>query len=76
MLIDTGSTHNFLDPSMAKKLGCVMLPSGNSRVLVADGNKLKVEARVAQFQWDFQGTSFTDDFMVIPLNSCDVVLGV
>ncbi|CAA7034449.1 unnamed protein product [Microthlaspi erraticum] len=76
MLVDSGSTHNFLDVSMARKLGCKLLPSGNSRVLVADGNRLKVDARVAQFQWDFQGTSFTDDFMIIPLNGCDVVLGV
>ncbi|CAA7028426.1 unnamed protein product [Microthlaspi erraticum] len=76
MLVDSGSTHNFLDVSIAKKLSCKMLPSGNSRVVVADGNRLKVEAGVAQFQWDFQGTSFTDDFMVIPLNGCDVVLGV
>lgn len=76
ILIDSGSTHNFLNSQVAAKLGCCMLAAGNAKVQVADGNKLDVRAKVKKFKWNFQGTNFIADFMVIPLNGCDVVLGV
>lgn len=31
---------------------------------------------VDKFHWDFQGASFTDDFLIIPLDGCDMVLDV
>lgn len=43
-LIDSGSTHNFMDTVVAEKLGCEMKPAGISRVTVADGRKLGVSA--------------------------------
>lgn len=76
ILVDSRSTHNFLDIQVAEKLGRRLLPSGNARVKVAGGNRLNVKGKVDKLQWDFQETSFVADFMVIPLIGCDVVLGV
>ncbi|XP_020890755.1 uncharacterized protein LOC110230884 [Arabidopsis lyrata subsp. lyrata] len=36
MLVDSGSTHNFMDPQIAAKLGCSLMSSENARVRVAD----------------------------------------
>lgn len=76
ILIDSGSTHNFIDRKVAEKLGLRMLPVGNSRVKVADGNKIGVHAKVEKFCWNIQGTTFQSDIMVIPLGGFDMVLGV
>lgn len=67
ILIDSGSTHNFLDQRIAERLGCKMQDVGARRVKVADGNKLKVRAKVDSFQWTFQNETFKEDMMVIPL---------
>ncbi|GJY93232.1 reverse transcriptase [Tanacetum coccineum] len=40
ILVDCGSTHNFLDKNMAKKLGCSIRPTGPLAVIVVDGNNL------------------------------------
>lgn len=76
VLVDSGSTHNFIDPKVAMKLNCTILPTGLARVAVADGSKLAVSGRVSNLQWNFQHNSFIADFMVIPLGGCDMVLGV
>ncbi|XP_010491426.2 PREDICTED: uncharacterized protein LOC104769009 [Camelina sativa] len=76
ILLDTGSTHNFINPSTAKALGVTVQSAGVARVAVADGSKLGVQGKVSQFKWSFQGTAFKDDFMLIPLGGCDMVLGV
>lgn len=76
VLIDSGSTHNFVDKNVASKLGCTLLPPGQSSVAVAGGGKLEVSARIKKLQWNFQHNVFDADFMVIPLGGCDMVLGV
>ncbi|KAG7559778.1 Aspartic peptidase domain superfamily [Arabidopsis thaliana x Arabidopsis arenosa] len=76
VLLDSGSTHNFMDPKAAECLGVKQKPAGMTRVSVADGSQLQVLGKVDQFKWEFQGTPFQADFMIIPLGGCDVVLGV
>lgn len=76
ILIDSGSTHNFVDPKIAAKLGCTLTPAGITRVAVADGRKLGLTSKVETFQWRFGGTDFMDEVMVLPLGNCDMVLGV
>ncbi|KAG7572601.1 Neutral/alkaline non-lysosomal ceramidase C-terminal [Arabidopsis suecica] len=76
ILLDSGSTHNFMDVKVASKLGCSIQRSGLKEVAVADGGRIGVHGKVDQFHWKFHTTSFVDDFMLIPLGGCDVVLGV
>jgi len=76
VLLDTGSTHNFMDPKTAELLGVKLSSAGCSTVYVADGSQLGVRSKVDKFKWEFHGSNFQADFMVIPLGNCDVVLGV
>ncbi|XP_029130601.1 uncharacterized protein LOC114916981 [Cajanus cajan] len=76
VLIDSGSTHNFLDIEVAKRLGCRIDAFDSLSVVVADGTKINVSAVVRGFQWTIQQTKFTSDMLLIPLGCCDLVLGV
>lgn len=49
ILIDSGSTHNFMDEKVAKKLGCISNATELTKVDVADGRKLQVNGIVEQF---------------------------
>lgn len=75
-LVDTGSTHNFLDPITAKKLGCVTQNAKPIKVTVADGNQLLSKAKCQEFQWEVQGNKFQTEMRLLSLGGCDVVLGV
>lgn len=44
ILIDSGSTHNFLDETMAIKLGCKMANTRPMSVSIADGSQLMTRA--------------------------------
>ncbi|KAA8547400.1 hypothetical protein F0562_003736 [Nyssa sinensis] len=76
ILIDSGSTHNFLDPAMAKRTGASIQFTNPLTVVVADGTKLQSKVVVKDFQWVMQGTTFTANMRLLPLGGCDMVLGV
>lgn len=76
ILIDSGSTHNFLDIEMAKQLRCSLQSIPSQAVTVADGNHLACQHMCPGFSWKFQGHKFTTDAMLISLGSCDMVLGI
>lgn len=76
ILIDSGSTHNFLDLSLAKKLGCEWKNMEPQAVTVADGNHIMCPHQCKEFSSEMQGKQFLTDVMLIPLGSCDMVLGI
>ncbi|XP_074265326.1 uncharacterized protein LOC141587757 [Silene latifolia] len=76
ILIDSGSTHNFLDENTARKLGCKVVPSYPVAVSVANGESIYSKNVVKQFSWQLQGETFQTDIMLVPLGTCDMVLGV
>ena len=76
VLIDSGSTHNFMDTKIAEMLGCKVKEAGRMKVAVADGNRIAVTGKIENFRWEFQGQQFLSAFMVIPLGGHDMVLGV
>ena len=49
ILVDSGSTHNFLDPKTAKQVGCQLIPTSNLMVTVADGSKVSSNATCPGF---------------------------
>lgn len=76
ILLDSGSTHNFLDVNLAKKLGCRMEPIAMQAVTIADGNQLQCQYICRNFTWQMHGTEFVSDVLLIPLGGCDLVLGI
>ncbi|XP_026450774.1 uncharacterized protein LOC113350886 [Papaver somniferum] len=61
ILVDSGSTHSFIDPELAKLSGCLVEPTATFQVVVADGNKLVSSSRCPEFQWEMQGHKFQFD---------------
>ena len=76
ILIDSDSTHNFLNTKMTKKLGCKVEEIGPMKVDVANGNSLACVAMCRGLTWTLQRSKFTKDVLLLPLENCDMVLGV
>ncbi|GJR37812.1 RNA-directed DNA polymerase like protein [Tanacetum coccineum] len=76
ILVDCGSTHNFLNKGMAKRLGCNIRTTCPLAVTVAGRNHLVSDSECKDFKWHFGNTLFTTDIMLLPLGGCDMVLGI
>jgi hypothetical protein len=76
ILIDSGSTHNFLDSKLAALLGLMPKSEEVIRVKVANGQEIVSSGRNDGVPLKLQGTQFHIDFFVLPLAGCDVVLGI
>uniref|UniRef100_A0A803KXU1 MADS-box domain-containing protein n=1 Tax=Chenopodium quinoa TaxID=63459 RepID=A0A803KXU1_CHEQI len=76
VLIDSGSTHNFLDIDVARRLGCKIDSISPQAVTVADGNHLACQNVCKGFKWSIQGNEFVSDVLLLSLGSCDMVLGI
>lgn len=59
ILIDSGSTHNFLDRTVAKKKkNCKIQHVSPMTVSVADGTKIINDDICQQLKWNMQGEEF------------------
>ncbi|KAI4340580.1 hypothetical protein MLD38_025400 [Melastoma candidum] len=58
ILVDSGSTHNFLDLGVAKQIGCVVKNTTSKSVMVANGEKMPCSMMVPDFEWEMQGESY------------------
>ena len=76
LLIDSGSTHNFIDQAVAKRLRCLTKAVTGVSVTVANGEILKAQEVCELIKWETQGLTQFTDFLVLPLMGCDLVLGV
>jgi hypothetical protein len=76
VLFDSGSTHNFLDPTILPKLFLPIDTAVQLQVRVANGARVTSAGRCYSVSLKIQGHLFTADFYVLPLGGCDVVLGV
>jgi len=76
ILIDSGSTHNFLNLATAKKLHCVIKKIPPLQVGVANEQYLLCPAMCKDFSWSLLGETFTTDVMLVTLGNYDMVLGI
>lgn len=76
ILIDSGSTHNFLDLAVAKRLGCSLQRVVTQRVMVANENQMECSARIKGFVWTIQGKQFEANVLLMQLKGCEIILGV
>ncbi|XP_026398639.1 uncharacterized protein LOC113294465 [Papaver somniferum] len=75
ILVDTGSTTSFIDCALAAKLNCKVEYIAHMLVTVANGEKTVSTCTCPQLSWTTQGSRFTEDFRLLPLGGCDMVLG-
>ena len=64
ILIDTGSTHNFLNQEVVKRSGIETTVTDPLTVFVADGTKMISRAACKGFKWEMQGVIFQTDMRV------------
>ncbi|XP_052203128.1 uncharacterized protein LOC127808594 [Diospyros lotus] len=76
ILIDSRSTHSFLDESMAEKLKCPLTGTIPLSVTVANGQRVLSNFTCKGFCWEMQGEKFETDLKLLQLGGCHVVLGV
>lgn len=75
MLLDSGSTTNFINTDLLWRLQLVTVPSPHMWVLVANGDRVPYEG----VAWSVAlaiGTEFTIDRFGISLGEFDLILGV
>ncbi|XP_077242128.1 uncharacterized protein LOC143882535 [Tasmannia lanceolata] len=76
VLVDGGSTHNFIQERVAKFLGLPINHSPHFKVQVGNGQFLTCQGMCSNIQIHIQHHSFTTDLFVISLQGVDVILGV
>lgn len=76
ILIDSGSTHNFVDPVVVQKAKLLVDSSHTLAVTVANGDKVKSEGKLYNLKLRLQGHTFAIDAYVLVLGGCDMVFGV
>ncbi|RVW71683.1 Transposon Ty3-I Gag-Pol polyprotein [Vitis vinifera] len=75
VLIDSGSSHNFLSSKVAKRVDCCWQKARGIRVTVANGQELHCTALCSDFRWRMQGQEFITEVYVLPLETYDLILG-
>lgn len=76
VLVDGGSTHNFVQTRAAKHLRLPVESIHPISVMVGSGQRLRSEGVVRQHSLEIQGSTLVEDFYVLPFHGADVVLGV
>nr|TKS08307.1 hypothetical protein D5086_0000105520 [Populus alba] len=75
ILVDSGSTHNFISKQVADRLHCRLTNIKALTVQVADGGLMTCSSMCNNFQWSIQGVSFEADVYTPEFQNCDMILG-
>lgn len=74
-MLDSGSTHSFIDPHTVQQAAIATIPIGKLTVIVVDKNALISIVVCPKLKWTMQGQEYKAEVRVLPLRSCDIVLG-
>ena len=76
VLIDTGSTNNFLNSKVAARMALHIEGCSKFDVKVADGRILKCDQRCPQVKLLLQDQEIITDFFLLPIDDYEAVLGI
>ncbi|BBH02927.1 transposable element gene [Prunus dulcis] len=76
VLLDSGSSHNFINIGMVKKLGWKLDQSHICDVMIADGGQVQSKGCCAAVPLTIGTYVYTSNMFALPLGGCDIVLGV
>lgn len=65
ILIDSGSTHSFLDESTTERLKCQLTGTPPLSVTVANGSRVMSNSACNGFGWEMQGERFEADLRLL-----------
>eukprot|EP00253_Pinus_taeda_P010248 PITA_10248 len=76
VLIDSGSTHNFIHCKVAKELNCFLYPAPECQVMIANGGTINCSGKCHNVKLSMGEYVLTSPMLSIPMGGADVVLGV
>lgn len=76
MLIDSGSTHSFVDASIGQKLSGLKQLDNPVAVKIADGGTMQCTQEIPNCNWWMQGYNFSSNFRLLYLGGYDIILGM
>lgn len=76
VLIDTGSTHNFICEKSALVLGCHMEVQPAFDVVVGDRSTLRCRVKCHMERLEIQGFHFSVQLYILAMAGADLVLGI
>ena len=76
MLIDCGSTHNFIHCKLAKALNCFIYPTLVFRVMIANEGTINCSGKFHKITLTMGEYVLNSPMLAIPMGGVDVVLGV
>lgn len=76
MLIDSGSSHNFIDLSLVKRIRVQLDTTHSFNVKIADGGRISTHGTLGVVPLKIQDYHCITDLCAMSLEGCDIVLGV
>jgi len=76
ILIDSSSTHNFINSVVALKLHLQLTTIKPMIVQAVNGERMVCKSLCKGLRWKMQGISFMADVFIIKLSNCGMVLGI
>jgi hypothetical protein len=75
-LIDSGSSHSFINKAFALRTNCQMSTAPAAQVKLADGSMVLCDQQVQALEWMTQSYTFSTTMRVLELGGYDAVLGM
>ena len=77
LLVDSGSTHSFISPTMVSKLGVRAIPTGKRlRASLANGSEVLIDEKIVNLRFTLQGHFSQQDFRVMKMGKFQGILGM
>ena len=76
MLIDSGSTHNFIHCKIAKKLNCFLYPALECQGMVGNGGTINCSIKFHNIKLSMGEHVLNSPMLSTPMGGADFVLGV
>ena len=76
VLIDSGSTHNFIHCKVAKELNCFLYPTLEYQVMVENAGTINCSRKCRNIKLTMGEYVLNSPMLYIPMGGVDVVLGV
>ena len=75
ILIDSGTTHNFINLQIAKQADCFAHPFSSFKVMVANGRNLPCKGKCHSLCISIGDYNLHSNMFSIPLGGCSVISG-
>ncbi|KAJ4770480.1 polyprotein [Rhynchospora pubera] len=75
-LLDSGSTHSFVNPTVIRKLGLTTTQTNPMVVIVANGEKMVTDTKCTALKFSLQGLELEEDLRLLAVQGFDMILGL